>query len=132
MRTSPLPAVAAVISFIDCINRGDVASLGAIMTDDHCLIVFTEPAVAGREANIAAWSGYASSFPEYVIYPHRFAERNGNVAVVGHTTGSHLGLPDDKESQLTLIWLAEVTSGKLRKWTLIEDNADNRRKYGLE
>ncbi|SRR6266568_1121181 len=30
-----LPPVAAVVSFIDCINRGDVDGLGMLMTDDH-------------------------------------------------------------------------------------------------
>jgi len=28
-----------VISFIDCINRGDTAGLGSLMTDDHELVV---------------------------------------------------------------------------------------------
>ncbi len=132
MRTSPLPPVAAVVSFIDCINRGDVQGLRELMTDDHQLVIFTEAAVVGRESNVDAWHGYANSFPAYVIYPHLIAERDGLVAVVGHTTGSHLGLPDDRESKLTLIWLAEVIGGKLRKWQLIEDNADSRRQYGLE
>lgn len=132
MRASPLPPVAAVISFIDCINRGDVTGLGELMTADHELAVFTEPPVSGRQANIGAWNGYADAFPEYAIYPHRISECDGTVAVVGHTTGSHLGLPDDVESRETLIWIAEVSDGQLRNWTLIEDNHTNRSKYGLE
>jgi hypothetical protein len=40
MANRQLPAVAAVISFIDCINRGDPDGLGMLMTDDHELIVF--------------------------------------------------------------------------------------------
>ena len=132
MRTTPLPPVAAIVSFIDCINRGDVQGLGALMTDDHELTVFTEPSVAGRDANIAAWRGYAGAFPEYIVYPHRIAERDGIVAVAGHTTGSHLGLPDEVESQQTLIWLAGFSGGKVRTWTLIEDNPDNRHHLGLD
>jgi ketosteroid isomerase-like protein len=125
--------VAAVISFIDCINRGDVGGLGALMTDDHCLVVFAENALIGRAENIAAWHGYTSSFPAYVIYPHRIAERDGGqVAVLGHTTGSHLGLPDDVESGLTLIWLADVQAGRIQSWRLIEDTLEHRREWGLE
>ena len=41
------------------------------MTEDHQLLVLDEPPVVGREANAAAWEGYATSLPEYVIYPHR-------------------------------------------------------------
>jgi hypothetical protein len=39
---------------------------------------------------IAWWCGYASAFPAYVIYPHRISEPDGEVAVPGHATGSHL------------------------------------------
>jgi hypothetical protein len=123
---------AVVISFIDCINRRDVEGLGRFMTEDHALQVFAEPPLIGRDANIAAWRSYAASFPNYVIHPHRIAERIGCVAVVGHTTGSHLRLPDASESKLTLIWLAGLAGGKVRTWTLVEDNPDNRHHLGLD
>ena len=129
MAASP---VDVVISFIDCINRGDVEGLGRLMTEDHELKVFNENALIGRDANLAAWRGYLGSYPDYVIYPHRIAEHAGVVAVLGHTTGSHLGLPDEKESQLTLIWLADVVEGAIHSWSLIEDTIDNRRQFRLE
>jgi hypothetical protein len=72
------------------------------------------------------------SYPAYVISPHRLAERAGVVAVLGHTTGSHLGLPDDQEIQLTLLWVAEVVDGALHSWRLLEDTPDNRQRFGLE
>jgi len=128
---TPLPPVAAVVSFIDCINRGDVDGLGRLMTEDHALRVFDEAPLVGRAANIEAWRGYTTSFPRYVIYPHRIAERNGRVAVLGHTTGSHLALPDEAEQRMTLIWLADVVDGQLRAWTLVEDDAPNRQQYGV-
>jgi hypothetical protein len=127
-----LPPIAVAISFIDCINRGDVAGLGLLMTADHVLQVFDEAPIVGRHENVSAWTGYATSFPSYVIYPHRLAARGGRVAVLGHTTGSHLGLPDLEESALTLIWIAEIESGKVRLWQLVEDRAKNRAELGLE
>jgi ketosteroid isomerase-like protein len=131
VRSGPLPAVAVVVSFIDCVNRGDVDGLGRLITDDHTLRVFDEEPLVGREANIQAWRGYAESFPDYVIYPHRISDLGGTVAVLGHTTGSHLGLSDAEESRLTLIWLAEVADGAVRRWSLVEDNPENRRRLGL-
>jgi ketosteroid isomerase-like protein len=131
VREEPLPAVAAVVSFIDAINRGDVDRLGDLMTEDHHLDVFDEPPLRGKTANIDAWRGYASAFPAYVIYPHRLAERDDAVAVLGHTTGSHLGLSDDEESKLLLVWKARVEEGRLACWQLLEDAPELREQLGL-
>jgi ketosteroid isomerase-like protein len=131
VREEPLPAIAAVVSFIDAINRGDVDRLGELMTGDHHLDVFDEPPLRGQVANIDAWRGYASAFPAYVIYPHRVAQRGEVVSVLGHTTGSHLGLSDDEESRLLLIWKARVEDGKLAYWQLVEDTPEHRVQLGL-
>jgi hypothetical protein len=127
-----LPPIAVAISFIDCINRGDVAGLERLMTADHVLQVFDEAPLAGRDDNVDAWNGYVTSFPSYVIYPHRFAARGDRVAVLGHTTGSHMGLSDLEESARTLIWVAQVESGKVRLWRLVEDTSKSRADLGLE
>jgi SnoaL-like domain len=132
VRSGPLPPVAVVVSFIDCVNRGDVEGLGRLMTVDHELRVFDEPPLVGRDANIAAWRGYLDGFPAYLIYPHRISEVGGTVAVLGYTTGSHLGLPDAEESRQTVIWLADVVDGALRSWVLVEDSPANRQRFGLQ
>ena len=49
MSRQPLPPIAAAISFIDCINRGDLTGLAELMTDDHSLVVLDEPPLMGRE-----------------------------------------------------------------------------------
>jgi hypothetical protein len=127
----PLPPVAAVVSFIDAINHGDVARLALLMSDDHRLHVFDESPVDGKEANVEAWNGYSSSFPDYVIYPHQVVAREAEVVVLGHTTGSHLDLPDEQESTLTLIWRAVVREGRVHLWQLIEDRPARRAEFGL-
>jgi ketosteroid isomerase-like protein len=120
-----------VTAFIDAINRRDIDALATLLADDHELIVFDEPPLRGRDANVDAWRGYFASFPKYVISPHEMVERDGVAAVIGHTTGSHLGLPDDQERELTLIWLAEVVDGSLRSWRLVEDSPEQRQTLGL-
>jgi hypothetical protein len=119
------------LSFIDAINHGDVDRLGELMTPDHTLRIFEEPDVTGRDTNIEAWRGYASSFPDYVIYPRLVGERDNRVAVLGHTTGSHLGLPDAEEREMTLIWVAEVADGKVTLWQLVEDTPGARAEHAL-
>jgi hypothetical protein len=120
-----------VVTFIDCINRRDIAALGRLMTEDHVLQVFSEAPLVGRDENVAAWHGYAGAYPEYCIHPHRLAEAGGRVAVLGHTTGSHLGLPPEQERNVMLIWVAEVAGAAVRSWTLVPDTAENRTRYGL-
>ena len=130
MRT-PLPPVAAVIGFIDAINFSDVDRLVALMSPDHRLQVLNEPPLDGREANRAAWHGYVTAFPDYVIYPDRFVHRGDDVLVLGSTTGSHLGLPDQEERQLGVTWRATVRDGLLTLWQIIEDTPGRRVLLGL-
>ena len=130
MRT-PLPPVAAVIGFIDAINRGDVDRLVGLMSPDHRLQVLQEPPMIGREANREAWEGYASAFPDYVIYPDRIEHRGDDVLVLGSTTGSHLGLPDEQERQLKLIWRVTVRDGLLALWQIMADTPEQRSFLGL-
>lgn len=116
---------------IDAINRGDVDRLAALMSPDHRLQVLEEPPVTGRDANRDAWHGYVTAFPDYVIYPDRLVHRGDDVAVLGHTTGSHLGLPDHEERRLTVIWRATVQDGLLTRWQIIEDTPGQRALLGL-
>jgi ketosteroid isomerase-like protein len=126
-----MPPTAAVVSFIDAINRGDVERLAQLMTDDHRLQVMEEVPLDGKAANVEAWRGYADAFPRYVIYPEQIVGRGGRVAVVGRTTGSHLLLTDSEELRLTVIWRAEVSHGLLSLWQVIEDTPASRLAHGL-
>ena len=77
-RAGCLRPVAVAISFVDCINRGDVDALGRLMTDDHTLEVFDEAPLIGRRANVDAWRGYTERFPSYVIHPRHLAAEGGD------------------------------------------------------
>ena len=77
------------------------------------------------------WHGYLSHVPDYVIHPRHSSTEGGRVAVVGTTTGSHLGLADDEELQLDVVWVADVVGGRLASWQIVEDGAEFRRGLGL-
>ena len=87
--------------------------------------------MTGREANRDAWNGYVTAFPDYVIYPGHLVDRGDDVLVLGTTTGSHLGLPDQEERQLKVIWRATVQDGLLTLWQIIEDTPGQRALLGL-
>ena len=116
MAREPLPPLAVVVSFVDCINRGDLDGLAALMTDDHRLLVLDEDPLVGRTANVEAWRSYFTAFPEYVILPRQMSTDGARVSVLGTTTGSHLGLPDDEEMRLEVLWRADVVDGALSSW----------------
>jgi hypothetical protein len=113
MAREPLPPLATVVSFIDCINRTDLPGLTALLAPGHRLVVGDEPPLVGVEANTAAWRGYFAAFPQYVIHPSALTADGPHVTVEGRTTGSHLGLPDAAELALPVTWYAEVTDGRL-------------------
>jgi ketosteroid isomerase-like protein len=119
------------LSFIDCINRLDLDGLCDLMTEDHELRILDEAPLAGREANRDAWRGYFEAFPNYVIYPQRIAAGGDTVAVLGTTTGSHLGLPDAEERALPVIWTATARAGRLAVWAILEDSPATRSRLGL-
>lgn len=129
LRGGPL---AVALRFVDRINHADAASLEALMTEDHVLRVFDEAPQRGRLAVAEGWRGYARAFPAYTIYPDCVAVRGDRVAILGHTTGSHLGLPDEEERKLTLIWLVDVEGERVAAWILVEDTPDHRRTYALD
>jgi len=52
--------------------------------------------------------------------------RGDDVLVLGSTTGSHLGLPDQEERQLKVIWRATMQDGLLTLWQIIEDTPGQR------
>jgi hypothetical protein len=124
--------VVVTVSFIDAINHGDMDRLTALLHDEHELLVFDEAPVVGKEPVQKAWQGYLDTYRRYVICPQRIAEREDWVAVLGYTTGSHLGLPDVQERAITLIWLATVRDERLVGWQLLPDTAANRRSLRLD
>lgn len=83
-----LAAWAVVLSLVDCINRGDLDGLLALVSEDHVLKVLDEPPIAGKERARDGWRGYFSAFLHHVVYPRRMAETDAGAAILGHTTGS--------------------------------------------
>jgi hypothetical protein len=65
-----------------------------------------------------------SSFPDYVISPRLITADGAAVAVLGMTSGSHLGLPDEEEMRLGVIWRAHVVGGRLSLWRVADDTPE--------
>jgi hypothetical protein len=72
-----------------------------------------------------------STFPGYVIHPRRLTVSGEHVAVLGQTTGSHLGLPDEVEGHIDVVWTAHVREGLIAAWSIVEDTPETRQELGL-
>ena len=120
------------LAFISAINAADLTSLHALMTGDH---TFTdalghsfsgaEAMLSGAEAMLSGWQHFFHAYPNYRITgDHTFADSN-SVAIFGKAEGCWR--VDDKVLPQTwsasAAWLAEISSGKLRRWTVFCDTA---------
>jgi hypothetical protein len=59
---------------------------------------------------------YLNNFPNYQIHVHSALQGGKGVALVGHTTGSHVS-PEIEESEI-LVWTVEIDSGKITEWRI--------------
>lgn len=117
------PAEATVRRFIDGINRHESRDLGRMMTPNHSMQVLDGLPLVGRQPNVVNWERYFAANPAYTIHVAKVATRGIRVAVLGHTTGSHLKLPDAQEAGLPVVWLAEVVGPLLKSWRILPAGA---------
>jgi hypothetical protein len=59
---------------------------------------------------------YIREFPDYRIHIRHVLQGGRGIAIVGHTTGSHV--PPETEANEVLVWTAEVDSGKIVTWRI--------------
>ena len=71
------------------------------------------------------------SLPGLPDLPERFTSKGDSVAVLGRTTGSHLGLADENELKLTLILVAEIRDGLVARWRILGDTPKERAQFSL-
>lgn len=128
--TLPKPAQ-VTLRFVDCINTRDLEGLTALMTEQHTFVDLAGDVQRGRAVMQAGWQSYFSSFPDYRIYLARIFVTDDTVTLIGRTTGSHLGLPDEIEFQDPLIWVARVEGERVAEWRLYPDTPENRKELGV-
>lgn len=125
-------AMRITLDFVDKINQGDVQGLMSMLSPDHTFIDIQGNVKEGEPQIMEAWQEYLHTYPDYQIFIHRFFNLDDGAALVGHTTGSHLGLSDVDEFQTEgIIWVSQVKGGKLTSWKLYHDTHENYERLGL-
>lgn len=119
-------AIKVTLDFISAINRGDFDTLSALMGPKHTFIDIEGKVEQDAERIAKGWCAYLQDNPNYHIYIRQIFILDEGIAVIGHTTGSHLNLPDSAEFHNEgVIWVAQVAQGKLRQWQLYSDTVKN-------
>ena len=116
----PGPADVA-FQFVEKINRGDLAGLVALMTEEHTFVDLAGEVSSGRELMRRGWAHYFDRCPEYMIHVWQYSVVGDCVALRGSTTGSHLNLPREEEFADPLIWVARIEAGQVAEWRLLPD-----------
>jgi len=98
--------------FVEHVNQGNIEGVNSLVSPD---IVFTD--IAGRVYREQEFmENYMREFPNYKIHVDHLFQGGDGVAIVGHTTGSHV--PADIEEKEVLVWTAEVTDGLISEWRI--------------
>jgi ketosteroid isomerase-like protein len=106
--------VRTMLNFVDKINYYDIQGVIDLLAQDHVFIDMQGDQIQGKQEMTKAWRNYLENFPDYKIYIRRIFKRGDEIALLGHTTGSHLKIQDVYEFHGEgVTWLAKVDNGKL-------------------
>lgn len=125
-------AIERTLEFIECINKGNLSSLEAMLTQDHTFIDGSGEVHAGRSLMVEGWRSYLHDFPDYLIHVCELFLQAPRVIVVGRTTGSHTGQPRAEEILETLIWEAEISGNQVKRWKIFDDTPVVRKRLGAD
>lgn len=128
----PSKPVQVTLEFVEKINQGDVDSLTKLLAPGHTFMDLAGDVETGKDNLAAGWREYFSKNPNYQIYIRQLFNKGDDVIVVGHSTGSHLNLPDEEEFiDQSMIWVATVRDGLLTAWRLYPDTVENQLEFDL-
>jgi limonene-1,2-epoxide hydrolase len=112
-----------VLKYIEAINSRNSKALMALQTEDFTFINYEGDAYVGRDG----WQDYFTSYPEYKIHVDRLITSGSGVAVIGWTTGCHVG--PEVETKWTVLWTAEVRGSFIAEWRIYSDVEDVQRRF---
>jgi len=118
-------AVDVALSFVDRINRHDLAGLVALMTEDHRFVDGLGQEVLGREQMEKGWLGYFAWFPDYSIKVDNAMSNGNSVAMFGSAQGTYSGkgnLLAEAHWEIPAAWKAEVRNERVSEWRVYADS----------
>jgi ketosteroid isomerase-like protein len=112
-------------AFIEKINAHSIEGLHELMTEDHTYVDGGGDVTQGRKAMRAAWQGYFSMMPDYLITPEHFLAVENIVGIFGNASGTYTSngqLKPENSWQVPAAWLAIIRDGKVVHWQVYVDS----------
>jgi hypothetical protein len=107
-----ISSLSIVMDFIECVNQGDLEKVNLFISPK---VTFTD--IQGRVYFEPEFmENYLKAYPNYKIHVENALRGGSRVAVVGHTTGSHV--PPDVEENEVLVWTVEIKDGLITEWRI--------------
>jgi hypothetical protein len=122
-----------ILSFVEMINNGDIEGIQALLAPNHTFIDLEGKTHKGAAVTAQIWRDYLSDNPDYKIFVRQAYQSGDRVVLIGHTTGSHLNLPEIVEFHTEgVIWIAHTRDDKVTAWQILEDTLENYKRLALE
>jgi ketosteroid isomerase-like protein len=118
-------AVRLALKFANEINRHDVDSLLALVSDDHRFVDALGHEVHGREKLREAWTGYFAMFPDYHMDIRETFQSGPVVAMIGTASGTFVvngELHAQNRWKIPAAWRAMVDHQHVVHWQVFADN----------
>lgn len=116
--------ITTVRAFVGAINKGDVAELSGLMTEDHTFIDSGGTVESGRDTMTKGWQKYLQMFPDYKVEIESVLQEGDLVAAFGSASGTYngrRGLVPENKIEMPAAWRAIVEDGKIKVWQVYAD-----------
>ncbi len=114
------------LRFVNEINRHDVESLLALLTDDHLMIDADGAEIRGRDRLRAAWTDRFRAFPDYHLGVKEWFQNGRTVGMFGTASGTFAvgdQLPAENRWRTPAAWRAVVRDHQIALWQAYLDRA---------
>jgi predicted SnoaL-like aldol condensation-catalyzing enzyme len=107
--------------FNEAINRQDVDSLSALMTEDHTFIDREGKVGRPKSSMIDGWRRFFGMFPAYKNTFTRIESQGELVVIVGHAFWT------DQQPYDPVIWTARIENDLVAEWRVYDDSEEIRK-----
>lgn len=113
------------LRFVNEINRHDLDSLSALLTDDHVFVDALGQEIRGKARTRDAWAEYFRLFPDYHCGVKEWFQNGRVVAMFGTASGTFAvggELPAERRWRIPAAWRAVVRDHLIALWQVYADN----------
>jgi ketosteroid isomerase-like protein len=117
--------VRTALKFVNEINRHDLESIVAMVSDDHLFIDSLGQELRGKLRVREGWSGYLALFPDYHIGIKEWFQNGRIVGMFGQASGTFAvngNLPAENRWRIPAAWRVVVRDAQIAHWQVFADN----------